>query len=67
MRVWPFKSDMRPLRFETHKGPVHSLSFNDDGSYLATGGADGRIGISKNNAINAKQENFSFKAHSAVF
>jgi WD40 repeat protein len=57
---------MRPLKFETHAGPANAVCFNDDGSYLASGGADGKIGITKNNAKNAKNENFTFKAHSAV-
>jgi len=63
VRVWQFKSDMRPLKFDFHSGPVNAVCFNNDGGYLASGGADGKICVTKNNA---KNEGISFKGHSAV-
>lgn len=62
IRVWQFKSDMRPFRYNCHVGPVNSLSFNNDGGYLASGGHDGKIFITKHNA---KCEGIQFKAHAA--
>lgn len=62
VRIWHFKSDMRPLKFDFHKGAVHAVAFNDDGGYVASGGADGKICLTKNNA---KNEGIHFKGHSA--
>lgn len=54
---------MRPIKFDFHSGPVNAVCFNNDGGYLASGGADGKICVTKNNA---KNEGISFKGHSAV-
>lgn len=62
IKVWQFKSDMRPFRYNCHTGPVNCLSFNSDGGYLASGGTDGKIFITKHNA---KCEGIQFKAHAA--
>ena len=62
VRVWQFKSEMRPFKYSCHNGPVNCLSFNDDGGYLASGGNDGKIFITKHNA---KCEGIQFKAHAA--
>jgi centriolar protein POC1 len=53
---------MRPFKYNVHTGPVNCLSFNADGGYLASGGNDGKIFITKHNA---KCEGIQFKAHAA--
>jgi centriolar protein POC1 len=62
VRVWQFKSEMRPFKYNIHTGPVNCLNFNDDGGYLASGGNDGKIFVTKHNA---KCEGIQFKAHAA--
>lgn len=65
VRVWPFKSDMRPLKFDWHKGAATCVTFNDDGNFVASGGNDGKVAITKNNAKNDKKEHVIFTAHAA--
>ncbi len=62
VQVWQFKADMRPLKYP-HKEPIHAVAYNDDGTYLASGGSEGKVYVTRNNA---KNEGISFKGHSAV-
>lgn len=62
VKLWHFKSDMRPFKYTLHSQSVYSCNYSPCGGYLATGGQDGKVIIWKNVAEGDKY-NHSFKAH----
>ena len=64
VKIWHFKSDLRPYRYKMHKGAVNCCQFSSDGKILATGGQDGRVFLWKCVAEGDKH-NANFTAHSA--
>lgn len=62
VRLWHFKSDMRPFKFTKHIGPVHCCDYSPCGKYLATGGQDNKVFIWKNVAEGDKFH-IKFTAH----
>ena len=62
VKLWHFKSDMRPFKYTLHSQSVYSCNYSPCGGYLATGGQDGKVIIWKNVA-EADKFNHSFKAH----
>ena len=63
VKVWLFKADMRPFRFNKHKAPVNCCDFSRNGKFLATGGDDTKVFIWR---VGAEGKNINFKAHAAV-
>jgi centriolar protein POC1 len=64
VKLWHFKSDMRPFRFNRHSQSVYTCNYSPCGGYLATGGQDGKVFIFKNVAEGSKY-NYNFRAHNA--
>lgn len=62
VKLWHFKSDMRPFRYERHSQSVYSCNYSPCGGYLVTGGQDGKVFIFKNVAEGSKY-NYNFRAH----
>jgi WD40 repeat protein len=62
VKLWHFKSDMRPFRYTRHAQSVYACQYSPCGGYLATGGQDGKVFIWKNVAEGNKY-NHNFRAH----
>jgi WD40 repeat protein len=62
VKLWHFKSDMRPFKYTLHSQSVYSCNYSPCGGYLATGGQDGKVFIWKNVAEGDKF-NLNFRAH----
>lgn len=62
VRLWHFKSDLRPFKYTKHRGAVHCCDYSTCGKYLATGGQDGKVFIWKNVAEGDKFH-IKFTAH----
>jgi WD40 repeat protein len=62
VKLWHFKSDMRPFKYSLHSQSVYSCNYSPCGGYLATGGQDGKVFIWKN-VVEGDKFNHCFKAH----
>ena len=64
VKLWHFKSDMRPYKYSLHKGAVNCCQFANNGKILATGGQDGKVFLWRT-VVEGNRNNTHVTAHSA--